>query len=193
MKSRKRPVHSWKPASPSLLIHSPASSRPVDMTSHAKTTATALPNLNNSCWFSSQGQIKGSTFPALSNLGWLLPGFLLYPCSSIPEVQPKKLHKDTGHTRRRTATGAHLLQKKRRFPKPPWSVSRQIRSPWAQGFCLLPSPRRMPWVWPLAQGQDNPFAEVSDLHHLALPFWAMPPLPSLQQSHSTSCPPHLTS
>ena len=44
-------------------------------------------------------------------LGWLLPGFLLYPCSSIPKVQPKKLHKDASHTWRSTATGAHLLQK----------------------------------------------------------------------------------
>lgn len=50
-------------------------------------------------------------------LGWLLRGFPLYPCSAIPKVQPKKLHKDAGHTRRRTATGAHLLQKTSEFPQ----------------------------------------------------------------------------
>ena len=115
MKSMKRPVHSWKPASPSLLIHSPASSRPVDMTSPAKTTATALPNLSNSCWFPSQTQIKGPTFPVLSHKD-ASPGTVIarFPIVSLvlrPKIQPNNLRKDGGHTRTRTATGAHLLQK----------------------------------------------------------------------------------
>lgn len=46
---------------------SPASSRPVAMTSPAKTTATVLPNLNNSCWFLSQALIKCPTFPVFSH------------------------------------------------------------------------------------------------------------------------------
>lgn len=118
VKSRQRPVHHWKPASPSLLIHSPASSRPVDTTPPAKTTATCLPNLN-SCWFSSAGAHIPSPFPQkMLLLGQLLPGFLLYPCSSIPKVQPKNLRKDAGHARKRTAaTGAHLQKTSEEVPQ----------------------------------------------------------------------------
>lgn len=108
MKSRKRSVHSWKPASPSLLIHSPASSRPVDMTSHAKTTATALPNLNNSCWFSSQGQIKGPTFPVLSDKRCFSWGGYCQVSYCIP-VPPSQKSSQRSCTKTQATQGEGLL------------------------------------------------------------------------------------
>lgn len=143
MKGRKRPVHSWQPASPSLLTHSPASSRPVDMTS----PATALPNLNNSCWFLSQAQIKCPTFPVLSHKrcfpedGHCHVSYCItvLPSQKSSQRYGTKMHVTQGEGQLPVLISFRKLQ--RRFPKPPQVVSAEADMIPVIPFCLLSSSR----------------------------------------------------